>query len=83
MQPDFLPSTPTLTRWEAGTLPLFHRNMGLHWHDMCAESLGMPKVALLFLSRGPIHQVKPHTWHCIVEAECGPRNGTALQWVAP
>ncbi len=57
-QPDFLPSIPNLTRWEAGTLPLFHRNMGLHWHDMCAESLGMPKVALLFLSRGPIHQVR-------------------------
>lgn len=54
---DFLPSVQNLTRWDAGAQPLFHRNVGLHWHDMCAESLGMPKVALMFLTRGPVHMV--------------------------
>ena len=54
---DFLSSVQNLTRWDAGAQPLFHRNVGLHWHDMCAESLGMPKVALMFLTRGPVHMV--------------------------
>lgn len=46
-----------LPRWQPDGEALYHRHLGLQWHDMCAESLGMPKVALCFLTRGPVHQV--------------------------
>ena len=46
-----------LPRWQPNGEPLYHRRLGAQWHDMCAESLGMPKVALCFLTRGPVHQV--------------------------
>ena len=54
---DFLTEIPHLPMWQPGRQPLFHRRLGVQWHDMCAEALGIPKVALMFLSRGPIHQV--------------------------
>ncbi len=53
---EFLQSLPLLSRWNPGEDPMYHRHLGLQWHDMCAESLGMSKVALLFLTRGPVHQ---------------------------
>ncbi len=46
-----------LSRWQPQGEPLYHRRLDSQWHDMCAESLGMPKVALCFLTRGPMHQV--------------------------
>ena len=46
-----------LPRWQPDGEALYHRRLGAQWHDMCAESLGMPKVALCFLTRGPVHQV--------------------------
>lgn len=46
-----------LPRWLPSGEPLYHRRLSSQWHDMCAESLGMPKVALCFLTRGPVHQV--------------------------
>lgn len=46
-----------LPRWQPNGEALYHRRLGAQWHDMCAESLGMPKVALCFLTRGPVHQV--------------------------
>ena len=48
---DFLP------RWQPKGDPLYHRRLKTYRFDMCAESLGMPKVALCFLTRGPVHQV--------------------------
>ena len=48
---DFLP------RWQPKGDPLYHRRLETYHFDMCAESLGMPKVALCFLTRGPVHQV--------------------------
>ena len=48
---DFLP------RWQPNGDPLYHRRLETYHFDMCAESLGMPKVALCFLTRGPVHQV--------------------------
>ena len=53
---EMLQSLPLLSRWAPVGNPLYHRHLGLQWHDMCAESLGMSKVALLFLTRGPVHQ---------------------------
>ncbi|BDA43891.1 probable glycosyltransferase BC10 [Coccomyxa sp. Obi] len=53
---EMLQSLPFLSRWAPVGNPLYHRHLGLQWHDMCAESLGMSKVALLFLTRGPVHQ---------------------------
>ena len=50
-----------LPRWHPEENPLYHRRLGARWHDMCAESLGMPKVALCFLTRGPVHQVRPRS----------------------
>ena len=47
-----------LPRWQPNGEALYHRRLGVQWHDMCAESLGMPKVALCFLTRGPVHQVR-------------------------
>ena len=58
LQEDYLHSIKFLERWTPGSQPLYHRHKDLHWHDMCAEALGMPKVALLFLTRGPIHMVR-------------------------
>ena len=46
-----------VSRWRPEGEPLYHRRLDSQWHDMCAESLGMPKVALCFLTRGPMHQV--------------------------
>ena len=46
-----------LPRWQPDGDALYHRRLGAQWHDMCAQSLGMPKVALCFLTRGPVHQV--------------------------
>ena len=46
-----------LPRWQPNGEALYQRRLGVQWHDMCAESLGMPKVALCFLTRGPVHQV--------------------------
>ena len=46
-----------LPRWQPNGEALYHRRLGGQWHDMCAQSLGMPKVALCFLTRGPVHQV--------------------------
>ncbi len=58
LQEDYLHSIKFLERWTPGSQPLYHRHKDLHWHDMCAEALDMPKVALLFLTRGPIHMVR-------------------------
>lgn len=52
-----------LSRWQPQGEPLYHRRLSSQWHDMCAESLGMPKVALCFLTRGPMHQVYSQ-WSC-------------------
>ena len=50
-------SVEFLPRWQPKGDPLYHRHLKTHHFDMCAESLGMPKVALCFLTRGPVHQV--------------------------
>lgn len=47
----------TLPRWVPKGDPLYHRRLSSPRFDMCAEALGMPKVALCFLTRGPVHQV--------------------------
>ncbi len=54
---DEVSSVEFLPRWQPKGDPLYHRRLKTHHFDMCAESLGMPKVALCFLTRGPVHQV--------------------------
>ena len=54
-----------LPRWQPDGEPLYHRRLSSQWHDMCAESLGMPKVALCFLTRGTVHQVDADLSHVL------------------
>ena len=58
---DGVSAVQLLPRWHPEENPLYHRRLSARWHDMCAESLGMPKVALCFLTRGPVHQVRPRS----------------------
>ena len=61
-----------LSRWQPDGAPLYHRRLSSQWHDMCAESLGMPKVALCFLTRGNVHQVdQTRAMYCVaIMSDC-------------